>query len=235
MIRCIVIDDEPLARKGLAGYVCDIDFLQLVGEYDNPLSIGDAKADLYFLDIEMPKMTGIEFFKAMNPAPMVVFTTAYPQYAVDGFDMNAVDYLLKPISFDRFYKAATKARDLVEMRQANIQGLPPASHNYFFVKADNSLVKIMLDDILFIEAVQNYISIHTRTRKYLAYLTFHGIGEWLPSDRFIKTHKSFIVSAEKIDRIEGNDIHIGDQLVPISRNLKDEVMDMLLKGRFLKR
>jgi DNA-binding LytR/AlgR family response regulator len=239
-IRSIIIDDEPLARRGLKEYINDVDFLQLEGEFDNPLKatkvLSEGSIQLIFLDIQMPKITGLEFFKTLHNAPPVIFTTAYPQYALDGFELNALDYLVKPISFERFLKATMRAKEYYEVRNKNTgEQKAQGKEDFFFVKADNKLAKIFLEDVLYVEALQNYVSIHTKTKKYITYLTFKSIEEYLPSDRFIKTHKSFIVSASKIDNIEGNDIRIGDHHIPISRTSKDEVMDRLLKGRFLKR
>jgi DNA-binding LytR/AlgR family response regulator len=240
-INCIIIDDEPLARKGLKEYIADVEFLNLVGEFDNPLKateiIGRGEVQLLFLDIQMPKITGIEFFKSLQNAPPVIFTTAFPHYATDGFDLNALDYLVKPVSFDRFLKAALRAKEYYEVRQENTASLSADEKkpDYFFIKADNRLVKILYDDILFAEALQNYVTLHCTDRKYITYLTFRSVEEYLPANRFIKTHKSFIISAAKVDSIEGNTIRIGQYQIPISRNLKDEVMEKLLGGKFLKR
>lgn len=238
-IRSIVIDDEPLARKGLKEYIQDIDFLSLEAEFDSPLKaaplIQDGKAQLLFLDIQMPRITGLQFMKTLPMAPPVIFTTAYPQYALDGFELNALDYLVKPISFDRFLKAALRAKEFYELRQANMGAAGKAGPDYFFIKADNKLVKIFFEDLLYAEALQNYVAIYTKTKKYITYLTFKSIEEFLPADAFIKTHKSFIVAASRIDNIDGNEVHIGEHRIPISRTQRDEVMDRLLKGRFLKR
>ena len=241
MINCVIIDDEPLARKGLIEYISDIDFLHLAGEYDNALKatemIRKGEVQLLFLDIQMPKITGLDFMKTLQKPVPVIFTTAFPQYALDGFDLNALDYLVKPISFDRFLKASLKAKEYYEVRQKNDADKTPIAEagDYFFIKADNMLVKVSFNDILFIEALQNYVVVHTQERKLITYLTFKSVEEYLPSSQFIKVHKSFIVSAAKIDSIDGNDIRIGQHHIPISRNLKDEVMDRLLKGKFLKR
>ena len=236
-ITCIIIDDEPLARKGLKEYVTDVDFLNLIGEFDNPLKaaelISRGEVQLLFLDIQMPKITGLEFFKTLQNAPPVIFTTAYPQYALEGFEVNALDYLVKPISFDRFLKAAMKAREYYEVRETNEK--EKATTDYFFIKTDNKLVKILFEDVLFVEALQNYVTIHTLLKKHMTYLTFKSVEEYLPADKFLKVHKSYIVAASKVDSIEGNDIRIGQQHIPISRNQKDEVMEKLLKGKFLKR
>ena len=233
-INCIIIDDEPLARKGLREYVQDVDFLNLVGEFDNAVkateSLANENVQLLFLDIHMPKITGIDFLKSLHNPPLVILTTAYPQYALDGFDLNVLDYLLKPISFDRFLKAVMKARE-------QLSGKPSSStrEDYVFIKAENKLVKIFYHDILFVEALQNYVTIYTSGKKYITYLTFKSMEESLPSDEFIRVHKSYLVSASKIESIEGNIIRIGQHEIPISRAVKEEVMEKLLKGRFLKR
>ena len=240
-VSCIIIDDEPLARKGLKEYIQDVDFLNLVGDYDNPLKATDilttGEIQLLFLDIQMPRITGLDFFKSLHHPPPVIFTTAFPQYALDGFDLNALDYLVKPISFDRFLKAVMKAKEYYEVRQKNISTIMESNiaPEYFFIKADNKLIKITYDEILFVEALQNYVSIQIIDKKFISYLTFKSIEEYLPADKFIKTHKSFIVSAAKIESIEGNEIRIGNHHIPISRNLKDDVMERLLSGKFLKR
>lgn len=239
-INCIIIDDEPLARVGLKEYIADIDFLNLLGEFDNPLGatslLGNGEVQLLFLDIQMPKITGLEFFKTLTNPPAVIFTTAYPQYALEGFEVNALDYLVKPISFDRFLKSAMKAKEFYEVRQKNKAEITPGSaEGYFFIKADNKLVKIFFDDILFVEALQNYVTVHTTDKKYISYLTIKSVEDYLPSDRFLKVHKSYIIAAAKVDSIDGNEIRMGQHHIPISRSLKDEVTDKLLKGKFLKR
>jgi len=237
-INCIIIDDEPLARKGLKEYIADIDFLNLTGEFDNTLKATDiiakGQTQLLFLDIQMPKITGIEFFKTLKDAPPVIFTTAFPQFALEGFEVNALDYLVKPISFERFLKAVLKAKEYYEVRAKNMSEATD-SPGHFFIKTDNKLVKILFDDVLVVEALQNYVVIHAGTKKYMTYLTFKSVEDYLPAHKFIKVHKSYIVAASKIDSIEGSDILIGQFHIPISRNLKEEVMDKLLKGKFLKR
>jgi len=236
-INCIIIDDEPLARKGLREYIQDVDFLELVGEFDNPLKatecFEDQKIELMFLDIHMPKLTGIEFLRSLQHPPQVIFTTAYPQYAVEGFDLNVVDYLVKPISFERFLKSVMKAKEVLSRQPASTS--QSSADDYVFIKADNKLVKIFYHEILFVEALQNYVTIYTANKKYITYLTFKSVEESLPAEQFIRVHKSYLVSAAKIESIEGNCIRIGQHEIPISRSIKDEVMEKLLKGRFLKR
>jgi len=216
IINCIIIDDEPLARKGLKEYIADIDFLALAGAFDSPLKatemISSGQVQLLFLDIQMPKITGLDFFKSLQNPPPVVFTTAYPQFALDGFEVNALDYLVKPVSFERFLKASLKAREYYEVREKNL------------TEASSS-----------VEAMQNYVMINTSGKKYITYLTFKALEDYLPADKFLKVHKSYIVALSKVDSIEGNEIRIGQHHIPISRNQKEEVMDKLLKNRFLKR
>lgn len=238
-LTCIIIDDEPIARKGLREYIGDVEFLHLSGEFENPLRATEAlmneKIDLIFLDIQMPKITGMEFLKSLANSPLVIFTTAYPQYAVDGFDLNAADYLLKPFSFERFLKAATKARALYKSGKS--PSLQPIiiEDEHFFIKSDNKLVKINYAEILFIEALQNYVAVHTINKKHITYLTFKSVEESLPQHIFLKVHKSYLVALSKIESIEGNEILIGLHRVPISRTMKEEVMHKILKGKYLKR
>jgi DNA-binding LytR/AlgR family response regulator len=216
----------------------DAPFLQLAGEFDNPLKAADLlmqeKIDLLFLDIQMPRMTGMEFLKTLSHPPMVIFTTAYPQYAVEGFEWNAIDYLLKPFSFDRFWKAVCKART---MQEAITQPAAAAAEEpgYFFIKSDNKLVRIQYDDILFVEALQNYVAVYTTVKKYITYLTFHSIALHLPAGRFIRTHKSYIVAAGKVESIEGNEITIGTYHIPISRTERETVLQQLIQNRLLRR
>lgn len=238
-LTCIIIDDEPLARKGLREYIGDVEFLHLSGEFDNPLRATDVlmngKIDLIFLDIQMPKITGMEFLKTLVNPSLVIFTTAYPQYAVDGFELNAVDYLLKPFSFERFWKAVIKARTLLEAGKGSPLQPLIVEAEHFFIKTDNKLVKMNYSDILYVEALQNYIAVHTLSKKFITYLTFKSVEESLPQHIFLKVHKSYLVALSKIESIEGNEIIIGHHHIPISRNMKEGVMERILKGKYLKR
>ncbi|HTQ65802.1 MAG TPA: LytTR family DNA-binding domain-containing protein [Puia sp.] len=239
MLYCIIIDDEPLARKGLKEYIQDVDFLHCEGEFENPLKAMDLllrkKIDLIFLDIQMPKITGLEFMKTLSQPPQVIFTTAYPHYAVEGFELNAIDYLLKPFSFERFWKAVVKVRNQIEANRQMIAGEPKIEPGHFFIKSDSRLIKIKYEDILFVEALQNYVAIYTKDKKHIAYLTFKSVEENLPQHQFLKIHKSFIVAIAKIESIEGNEIKIGSHSLPISRTSKEEVMEKILQNRYLKR
>jgi len=239
LIHCLIIDDEPLARKGLREYIGDVDFLNLIGEFETPLKAAAAFSNddvqLLFLDIQMPKLSGMDFLKSLRQPPPVIFTTAFPQYALDGFELNALDYLVKPISFERFLKAALKAKEYYEVRQQNKTIEINSAPDHFFIKEDNRLTKIFFRDILFVEALQNYVAIHTAEHKHITYLTFNAIEAYLPTEQFIKTHKSYIISVAKVDGIEGSTIRMSKHYIPISRNLKEAVLEKLLGNRFLKR
>ena len=183
----------------------------------------------------MPKISGLEFLKTLANPPMVIFTTAYPQFAVDGFELNAVDYLLKPFSFERFWKAVVKARTQKETNRSQPFISSGAGLDYFFIKADNKLIRIQYDEILYAEALQNYVAIYTVNKKFITYLTFKSLEAHLPAEHFLKIHKSYIVNLSRIESIEGNEVKIGSALLPISRSSRDEVMQKLLSGRYLKR
>ena len=206
-IKCVITDDEPFARKGLQGYIEKIEFLELTGACEDALQLNELMkkqpVDLLFLDIEMPYMTGIEFLRNLANPPKIIFTTAYEKYAVQGFDLDILDYLLKPISFQRFLKAANKAHEYFRLQQSTAGG-----DDYIFVKADNKLEKIHFEDILFVEAMENYIAIQTSDRRIITHLTLSSFKEKLPSTKYIQPHKSYIVAIDRITSIEGNVLHL---------------------------
>ncbi|HEY6899567.1 MAG TPA: LytTR family DNA-binding domain-containing protein [Puia sp.] len=234
-IKCIITDDEPFARKGLQGYIQQIDFLDLKGVCENALELNSLlkqePVDLLFLDIEMPYMTGIDFLKNIPTPPRVIFTTAYEKYALQGFELEVLDYLLKPIPFERFLKAANKAYDY--FRQQREPGSPHEDH--IFVKADNKLEKILFADILFAEALENYVAIYTREKKIITHLTLKMLQEKLPAAAFVQPHKSYIAAIDKINSIEGNILHIANYQVPISKYQKEEIMEKIVNSKLLKR
>lgn len=220
-ISCIITDDEPLARKGLQGYVEKIDFLQLAGVCEDALQLNtllrQQPVDLLFLDIEMPYITGIEFLQQAANPPKVIFTTAYEQYAIRGYELDVLDYLLKPIPFERFLKAANKAWDY-------FQPTATGERDHLFVKTDSRLEKVRFAEILLVEAMENYVAIYTGDKKLITHSTLKGLQESLPVRQFIQPHKSYLVNLEAIGAVEGNILHVGRYQVPISKYQKDEVM-----------
>lgn len=236
MIRCIITDDEPLAREGLADYVTEIDFLQLVGVCANSIELmkmmNEQPAELLFLDLQMPKMNGFEFLKVVKQPPMVVITTAYPQYAVQGFEYNVLDYLVKPITFDRFYIAASRAKDQ-QILTSNGMVQRKVPDEYIFIKSGQVYEKVMLDDILFISALENYITIVTKQSKHISLMPLKTMEEFLRDKPFVRVHKSYLAAINRIDAIEGNEIRIGTHRLPISRNFREQVMQIVMEKRVL--
>jgi DNA-binding LytR/AlgR family response regulator len=237
-MNCLIIEDEPMARKGLEEYVDEIDFLQRVASCENALKasrfMNEQQIDLIFLDIHMPKLSGIEFLKTLKNPPLTIFTTAYTEHAIEGYSLDVIDYLVKPITFDRFLKASRKALDFFQLKSKAVSGASEPT-DYFFVRCDNKFEKVFFQDVSFIESLQNYAVIHVPGRKLITYLTLSGLENQLPGDRFIKVHKSYIVSVRHIRAIEGSEILINGDRIPISRGLRDEVIRQIMGNRLFKR
>lgn len=223
ILNCIIIDDEPLARKGLQSYCSDISFLNVVGVCKNALQANDVlqqqKVDLLFLDINMPIVSGLDWLKSLASSPLVIMTTAYPQYALESFSYEVIDYLVKPISFERFLQAVNKAYRLKKSS---------GDEQVFFVKSDKSLKKIKSNEILFVEAMQNYVKIVTTSETVITHSTLKQLRENLPEQFFVQTHKSYLVSKAQVSEITGNQILIGTHKIPISVRLKKEVLQQIL-------
>lgn len=231
-IQCVITDDEPLAGKGLKGYADKIGFLEVIAVCEDAIELNtilkQQPVDLLFLDIEMPYMTGIEFLKSYPNPPKVIFTTAYEQYAIQGFELDVLDYLVKPVSFERFLKAANKAYDYFSTRQ-------PGEQPYIFIKTDSKLEKVLFNDILFAEAQGNYVTFYTADRKIMTHATLKSVQEKLPPRQFLQPHKSYLVNINQISAIEGNMLHVGKQEVPISKYQKEEVLERILNNKLLKK
>ncbi|MCB2380484.1 LytTR family DNA-binding domain-containing protein [Hymenobacter sp. BT635] len=226
-LRCLITDDEPFARKGLQRYVEQLAFLELRGLCADALELGEhlrrQPIDLVFLDIEMPQLSGLEFLRqAPGPHPQIIFTTAYEQYALAGYELDVLDYLVKPISFERFVRAAGKAYDYFRLR---IQ--PEANPGYFFVKADGRLEKVVFADILFVEALENYVTIYTAERKIITHSTLKALLARLPVSTFVQTHKSYLVALQHVDFLEGNVLRLRQHQVPISKLMRPQVLTQL--------
>lgn len=229
-IKCIITDDEPMARKGLRGYIDKIEFLTLIGECEDAIQLNamlkTRQVDLIFLDIEMPEMTGIELLSNLTNSPKVIIVSAYEQYALTGYEFDVVDYLLKPVSFDRFLKSVNRVHDLFQTEQKE-------GDDYIFVKSDKLLKKIMFKDILFIESMENYVIIQTTSSKEVVYTTLKQIYESLPSNIFYQTHRSYIVNINQINAIDGNQLNINSYKIPVARNFKDEIFHLILNNRLI--
>ncbi len=242
-LQCAIIDDEPLARECIANYIKEIDFLDLVGTGNNPLILPKIQEkhqlDLIFLDIQMPLMNGIEYLKLSKTRPMVILTTAYPHYALEGYELDVLDYLLKPITFTRFFKAVKKTLEFHKLsnQQADKELLlADTAPDYFFVKCDNAFEKIMVDEILFVEAMQNYVYFHTNDgKKYMALLPLKKVEESLPVNKFLRAHKSYLVAISQISAVVDNKLNIKSFQIPIGRNFKSQVMDIVVNQKLWKK
>jgi two-component system LytT family response regulator len=236
-LNCVIIDDEPLAREGLNNYVHEIEFLNLLGTCENSIELTKVMdqhlVDLIFLDIQMPKMNGMDFLKITKDPPIVIITSAYPSYALESFQLNVLDYLLKPITFDRFFQAVKKAKEYFQLVSGHALSNP--SKYFFFIKCENKYEKIFFNDILYIEGMQNYVRIYTEKGKYLTLLNLKDIETNLDKNSFIRVHKSYIVNITKIDSIEKHEISIQSSRIPISRNFRDQVIDTILNDKLWKK
>jgi DNA-binding LytR/AlgR family response regulator len=238
-IICAVIDDEPIAREILEDFISQDERLLLQGTYKNAKEalrgIMTQPVELVFLDINMPGLTGFQFLKSMTNPPAVIFTTAYREHAMEGFDANAIDYLLKPIAIERFLLAVNKAWKFLRSATTEIPEAPAATENdnFFFVKADGGLTKILFDEILYIEALKEYVKIVTKDRSVITYHTISGLEEKLPAGKFYRVHRSYIVHIPSITGIEAFTVKIGKQEIPISRNERDAFIALVASGKII--
>ncbi|WP_405206926.1 LytR/AlgR family response regulator transcription factor [Aquimarina sp. LLG6339-5] len=235
-IKCLIVDDEPLAREIIENYISRINHLEHIASCANALEafniITDKHIDLIFLDIQMPEVTGIDFLKDLTPSTQVIFTTAYSDYAVDAFNLEAIDYLLKPIEFSRFLKSINK----VLKRLDSTNSIPSTINNteevdyqdvFIYLKVEKKMQKIFLKDIFYIESLKNYIKIKTSEREIIAYKGISSIENTLPSKKFLRVHRSFIIAIDKIDAFSTTEIEIKGIKIPVGRNYRESVKEIL--------
>ncbi|MDA3954124.1 MAG: LytTR family DNA-binding domain-containing protein [Bacteroidales bacterium] len=235
-IKCITIDDEPLALKQIIGFVEKTPFLELVASCKSAFEamevLSKENIDLMFVDIQMPDLTGIDFVKSLNKEQKIIFTTAYQEYAVEGFKVDALDYLLKPFGYDEFLKAANKAKshfDLIEKATVRIE----LKDDYLFVKSEYKIKRVSLNDILYIEGLREYVKIVLKDEKpVMSLMSLKSLEEKLPSDRFMRVHRSFIVNLDEVQIIERSRIIFGKTYIPVSDQYKDKFQEFLGK-RFI--
>lgn len=230
-IHCLIVDDEPTAREILENHLHKIDSVKVVGSCKNAVDafnkINTEHVDLIFLDINMPEISGLSFARSINPNIKIIFTTAYREYAVDGFDLQAVDYLLKPISFDRLLQAINKYFNENAIVVHKSDEITNERNDHFFVRSDRKMIKINFDEIIYIESLSDYIKIHLTDKTIITRETISNIEAKLPQQNFIRTHRSFIVSLKAIDSFTNETIGIGKHEIPISRSYKDRVLHKL--------
>jgi len=239
MIKCLIVDDEPLALHILEDYISKIPFLQLVKATTNPIEaltlVQEKQVDLVFLDVQMPELTGIQFLRISNGKAKVILTTAYPQYALEGYELDVIDYLLKPIAFDRFFKSVQKAQGVLQPAAAPVQTEVVQVQqqqndflsDFIFVKTEHKIQKVYLNDILFIEGLKDYISIFTPAERIITLQNMKKMEDALPEKNFIRVHKSYIVSINKIDSIERSRIFIGDKVIPVGDTYREEFFKII--------
>lgn len=242
--QCLIVDDEKLAQELLENYIKKIPYLEVIASCSNAMEamqhLAQHEIDILFLDIQMPHVTGIEFLKMLKKTPATIFTTAYSEYALEGYELGLVDYLLKPIEFERFFKAVNKAVESLH-KKGEVQNIPistsfpeKAKEDYFFIKSDGKIVRIAFDDILFIEALQKYIRIYTPNKKVMSLLSLSKIQEMLPSEQFARIHRSYIININQVDIIEGNMVRMRKHTLPISKGQREAFMERVKhRGPFL--
>jgi DNA-binding LytR/AlgR family response regulator len=233
-MKCIIVDDEPLAIEIMESYVSKVEQLKLEGTFRNAVSaftfLQQHPVDLIFLDIQMPKLSGIDFLKALKSPPKIIFTTAFRDYALDGFELEVADYLLKPIPFDRFLKAVGK---ILHQQMPNSTGVKnEVNENYVYFKVDKKMIKVKMSDILFIESIKDYVKVKTAEKEIITQQKISYLEESLPKENFLRIHRSFIVNRERIDAYSATDMEIGKFHIPIGRNYKNEVMESLSRNIF---
>jgi two-component system, LytTR family, response regulator len=237
MLTCIAIDDEPLALELLEDNISKVPFLQLIGSYNNPLdamkALQQQNTDLVFLDIQMPGITGLQFIQSIPQKPMFILITAYEKYALEGFNLDVVDYLVKPVALERFMKACNKALELHQLKTKQKEMTQEAQPEYFFINVDYSLLKVIFKDIMYVEGLKDYIKIHLKSssKPVVARMSMKSIEEQLPSAMFIRVQKSYIISKEYITAIRKNSIFIGNIEIPVGDNYRDGLAS--LTGRAL--
>lgn len=228
-MNCMIIDDEPLAREGLAGYVQKIDFLTLHATAEDPLEalpeLEAGRVGLLFLDIQMPGMNGLDFLRTLDKPPLTIITTAYPSFALDGYELEVLDYLVKPITFQRFLKAALKARRHFQLLQE--AGRTGSGQQHIFVKCEGRIEKVALVDLLFAESMENYVQLYTHRRRLTTLLTMKTLAEELPCPPFYRVHRSYLANLQQVQALEGNLLHIGEHRVPVSRQHAEKIRQTL--------
>lgn len=230
-IKCLVIDDEYPARILMKEYIGQLTHLNLLGAFANPVKaldfLQDQPVDLIFLDIQMPELSGLEFINALKTRPMFILTTAYPDYALEGYKLDVVDYLLKPFQFDRFYQSVSKAKELLMLRSQankNPESATSDEKNHIVVKADRKIYRVLLEDIYFIQGLREYVTFHTRQGKIISLDSLKRLEQTLPGSLFMRVHKSYIINKLKVESLQGNCLVVNNLLIPFSKNLKSKIL-----------
>lgn len=230
-LRCLIIDDEPVAVRGIVNYVRKTGFLEVADTCASALQaatfLKTKEVDLMFLDINMPHLSGLDFLESLDHAPLTILTTAYSEYALEGYRLNVVDYLLKPVSFQRFFQAASKAQDLFNVRRPSIRE-PEADNSGLYVRQGDSFRKISLEDILYIEGMQNYLKLYLKEEVLVIHQTMVSLEDTLPKDRFFRIHRSYLVNLAHIDAISGGRMKVKGKELPVAATRKEEFLKQVV-------
>jgi DNA-binding LytR/AlgR family response regulator len=233
-MKCLIVDDEPLAQQVMEEFAGRVPFLTVVAKCGSATEAAEIlrnnTIDLIFLDIHMPRISGLEFISSYPNPPQFILVTAYSEYALQGFNVNATDYLMKPVPFDRFLKAVNKAYELFRLRNRNAVSLESQGQRFILVKSGYQTMKIILDTVLYIEGLKDYVKIYTEGKKpILSLLTMKGLVETLPEEKFMRIHKSYIISTDRISAISRNRVMIGDKWIPVGENYRDAFRNKIFK------
>lgn len=238
-MKCIIIDDEPLAREGIELNIQEVPYLELVGQFGNALTANDFlmqnEVDLMFLDIEMPGITGLEFIRSLKNRPMVILTTAYPQYALEGFELDVVDYLVKPIRLQRFIKAANKAKEFHDLTQKAENTIESIGEDYIYIKSERKYIRLFFKDIRFIKGMKDYVMLYTENKRIMTAMNIKTINSQLPDSIFARVGKSYIININFIDSIEVDFIQMAGEEIPLGRTYKEDFLNKYVKGNLIER
>lgn len=238
-MKCIIIDDEPLARKGIRLLADKIDFIDIAADFQSAVEANSYLAenddiDLLFLDIEMPGLTGLEFLSALTPKALVILTTAYPQYALEAFELDVVDYLLKPIRLDRFIKAVNKARDMSQS-MASTYSVETREEEFFYIKSERKYIRLFFSEITYIKGLKDYVMIYTENDKYMTAMNVGTTMKQLPQDTFARVSKSYIINVDKITQIDTDFIYLGEMDIPLGNSYKEGFISKHVKDKLIGR
>ena len=238
-MRCIIVDDEPLAREGMELNVAELDYLNLVGQFSTAVDalnfLNKNPVDLMFLDIQMPGLTGLDFIRSLKERPMIILSTAYPQYALEGFELDVIDYLVKPNRLQRFIQAVSKAKALYDLKQKAEKVETSVSEEDIFIRADRKYIRIFFKDIKYIKGMKDYVMIYTGKDKFMTAMNIKTTNDQLPNHQFVRVNKSYIVNADFIDSIGTDFNNISGEEIPLGRTYREDFIKRFVKGKLMER
>ncbi len=238
-MKCLIVDDEPLAREGMELNVADVPSLELVGQCSNAVAANDFlqkhQVDLMFLDIEMPGITGLDFIRSLRNPPLIILTTAYPQYALESYELDVVDYLVKPVRLERFVKAINRAKEVFQLQQATESTIEAIEQEYVYIKSERRYIRVFFKDIKYIKGLKDYVMLFTDKEKIMTAMNIKTINSQLPDSIFVRVSKSYIININFIDSIDIDFIHLGEDEIPLGRTYRDAFIENYVKTNLIAR